>query len=65
MCGQMRQVGLGLCGMLAVVGTASAQVIPMSLAEMVSAADTIVVAEATDRVFQQIRGGAIAPFCST
>ena len=48
MCGQMRQVGLGLCGMLVVVGTAGAQVIPMSLAEMVSAADTIVVAEAID-----------------
>ena len=52
MCGQMRQVGLGLCGMLVVAGTAGAQVIPISLAEMVSAADTIVVAEATDRVFQ-------------
>ena len=48
MSGQMRQVGLGLCGMLAVVSTAVAQVIPMSLAEMVSAADTIVVAEAID-----------------
>jgi len=48
MCGQMRQVALGLCGMLVVAGTAGAQVIPMSLAEMVSAADTIVVAEAID-----------------
>ena len=48
MSGQMQRVGLALCGMLVVAGGAGAQVTPMSLAEMVSAADTIVVAEAID-----------------
>ena len=48
MSGKLRQIGLGLGAMLAVTGNASAQVIPMSFAEMVSAADTIVVAEAID-----------------
>ena len=48
MSGQMRRVGLGFCGMLVVAGSAGAQVIPMSFVEMVSAADTIVVAEAID-----------------
>ena len=48
MYGQMRRVGIGLCAMLAVACSAGAQVIPMSFAEMVSAADTVVVAEAID-----------------
>ena len=48
MSGQMQRVGIGFCGMLVVTGTAGAQVIPMSLAEMVNVADTIVVAEAID-----------------
>ena len=48
MSGQIRRVGLALCAMLVVTGNAGAQVIPMSFAEMVNAADTIVVAEAID-----------------
>ncbi len=45
---QMRRVGLALSAMLAVTGNANGQVIPMSFAEIVNAADTIVVAEAID-----------------
>ncbi len=48
MAAQMRRVGLGLCGMFVVASSVGAQVIPMSLAEMVSAAETVVVAEAID-----------------
>ena len=48
MYGQMRWVGLGFCAMLVTVGNVGAQIIPMSLAEMVSAAETVVVAEAID-----------------
>ena len=48
MSGQMQRVGLALCAMLAAAGGAGAQVIPMSFVEIVSAADTIVVAEAID-----------------
>ena len=45
---QMRRIGFGICAMLAVAGNAHAQVTSMSFVEMVSAADTIVVAEAID-----------------
>ena len=48
MCEQLRRIGLGLYAILAVAGSAGAQVISMSFVEMVSAADTIVVAEAID-----------------
>ncbi len=48
MSGQTRRIGLGLCAMLALAGSTAAQVIPMSFAEMLSAADTVVVAEAID-----------------
>ena len=57
MSGQMQRVGLALCGMLVVAGTAGAQVIPMGLAEMVSAADTIVVAEAIDSRAEWVTNG--------
>ena len=45
---QTRRIGLGLLAMLTVAGSAGAQVNAMSFGEMVSAADTIVVAEAID-----------------
>ena len=48
MCGQTRPVGFALCAMLVVAGNAGAQVIPMRFAEIVSAADAVVVAEAID-----------------
>ena len=48
MCAQIRRVGLGLWVMLALASGAGAQVIPMSFAEIVDAADTVVVAEAID-----------------
>ena len=51
--------GLGLaCGAaLAMTGSASAQVIPMSFAQIVAAADTIVVAEAIDSRSEWITNG--------
>jgi len=48
MCGPMRKVGLALCATLVVASTVGAQVIPMSFAEIVSTAETIVVAETID-----------------
>jgi len=48
MCGQMQPVGLALCATLMVAGSVTAQVISMSFAEIVSTADTVVVAEAID-----------------
>ena len=45
---KLRHIGVLLGGMLAVAGSAGAQVISMSFEEMVAAADTIVVAEAID-----------------
>lgn len=58
MCGPMRRVGLGFCGMLVAAGSAGAQVIPMSFEEMVSAADAIVVAEAIDSRAEWVTTGA-------
>lgn len=55
---QMRLIGLGLCAMLTVAGTAGAQVIRMSFVEMVGAAETIVVAEAVDSRAEWVTTGA-------
>ena len=54
---QMRRVGLGLCAMLVVASGAGAQVVRMSFAEMVDAADTIVVAEAIDSRAERVTVG--------
>ena len=51
-------IGIGLCALLAVAAGAGAQVIPMSFAEMVSAADTVVVAEAIDSRTEWVTTGA-------
>ena len=48
MSGNLRQIGLGLGAILAMTGSASAQVVPMSFSEILDAADTVVVAEAID-----------------
>ena len=58
MSGRIHRVGLALCAILNVWGSASAQVIPMSLAEMLAAADTIVVAEAIDTRAEWVTTGA-------
>ena len=55
---QIRGLGLACGAALAMTGSASAQVIPMSFAEIVTAADTIVVAEAIDARAQWVTTGA-------
>jgi hypothetical protein len=44
----IRQIGLALCAVLAVAGSVGAQVLPMTFAEILNAADSVVVGEAID-----------------
>ena len=54
---QIRGLGLACGAALVMTGSASAQVIPMNFAEIVTAADTIVVAEAIDSRSEWITTG--------
>jgi hypothetical protein len=54
---QIRGFGLASCAVMAMAGSADAQVIPMSFAEIVAAADTIVVAETIDSRAQWVTSG--------
>ena len=58
MYGRTRQIGLGLCALLLLAGSAGAQVIPMTFSEMLTAADTVVVGEAIDSRSEWVTTGA-------